>query len=324
MFKILKRAERKLKLQRAHLTQKPIYDRFYYSVCYTHQTYSMTTGILLSFLIFASIVSLEEGLLGSQDYYLSPEQSILVYPFFTAAIFILMFFVMPLGAHKFIFYPFVCLVIGYSYSSILKHIFPIDIEFFTFTYWIAGGLFIYAFFVREFYTFRYYLFSTIMSLPISYTLVLIIMSTLYQVGVPIKYLSYSGVWLFLVFNYCYIKAFRHRFHVISAIVALGISIICTLAIFNIWGTGYSPSTLLHNLNDAFILISIYGLIIAYLTLFREQKEPYALWVPAYRSNATFVSLPGDPNSGTTHYSGTTSPEEYAYQEGYDQARREFE
>lgn len=306
------------------MTQKPIYDPFYYSVCYTHQKYSITTRILLSFLIFAAIDSLQNELIPSMNYYNSPLESLFVYPFFTGFLFMIVFLVWPLGVHKFVIYPFICLLIGYSYSSILKHIFPIDVELFTFSYWIAGGLFVYSFFVRKFYTFRYYLFGTIMSLPISYTLVLFIMSTLYQVGVPIKYLSYAGVWLFIVFNYCYIKAFRHRFHVISAILALGISFVCTLAIFNIWGTGYSPITLLHNLNDAFILISIYGIIITYLTLFREQEEPYALWVPAYRSNTTSTYIHANPNSGTTHYSGTTSPEEYAYKEGYDQARREFE
>lgn len=311
-------------LERAHRPQRPIYDKHYYSVCYTHQKYSMTTGILLSFLIFAAIDSLQNELIPWMHFYNSPQQSLLVYPFFTGALFMLLFFIWPLGTQKFVFYPLTCLLIGYSYSSILKHIFPIDVELFTFSYWIAGGLFVYSFFVRTFYTFRYYLFGTIMSLPISYTLVLITTSTLYQVGVSMKYLSYSGVWLFLIFNYCYIKAFRHRFHVISAIIAFGISFACTSVIFLIWGTNYSPSTLLHNLNDAFIFISIYGIIIAYLTLFREQEEPYALWVPGYRSNSTFVSLPGDPNSGTRNYSGTTSPEEYAYQEGYDEARREFE
>ncbi|HDR4423359.1 TPA: hypothetical protein ROY14_003430 [Bacillus mobilis] len=150
------------------------------------------------------------------------------------------------------------------------------------------------------------------------------MSTLYQIDVPTKYLSYSGVWMFLLFNLCYMKAFLHRFHVLSGIIALGISFVCTLTLFNLLGTGYSPITLLHNLNDAFICISIYGVIISYLTLFRKQEQALAQYVPVYRSTSTFTSSPGNPNSGPRHYSGTTSPEEYAYQEGYDEARREFE
>ncbi len=313
MLNTIKKTKRKLELIKPHIPQKLTYEHPNYSICYTHQKYSFITGILLCFLITVSIISLIDGVIPIEDLYRTPLQILIAFPFIIGVLFYFLFLTWSLDAHKFLFYPLVCLVIGYSYSLILKHIFSIEINLFFITCILATGLFLYSFFVREFYTFRFYFYGTIVSLPISYAIVLIIMSTLYNTGVPINYLSYSGVWMFLIFNFCYVKAFRHRFHAISGFIALVISFICTNTIFNtwgghlsprlnidkffdpftfinIWGNQHSSSTMLHNLNDAFIFIGIYGIIISYLTLFRTQPEPYALQVSATQENNSPTSL----------------------------------
>lgn len=276
-------------------------DCWMYTSIFTSLQYSNRLKVLIGILFTGVLFSLADYVIPTLGYtsYDKTDFSVLI------PICVVIFYAFcHLGSarwHQYIVHPILCLILGYSYASILKMIFPIDLEFFRFSVLLAGGFLLFSCFTRKVYTLPMYLFNASVSLICSFYLSYILSYVLTGMKILPYETSYSGLAIFILYLFHFICGYRHRFTIPAGIISFFVSGVATYIFYSIWAKQpFSMDALLHTLVGGFIFTACYAICSSIATIYCHQPKAH-------------VFLPPPPLEKYT-----------AYDQGYDDGRYEGE
>ncbi|MGH0429221.1 hypothetical protein ACQVPL_08005 [Bacillus hominis] len=284
-----------------------------YTSLYTSLQYSDRLRVLISFLFAGAIHSLLEIILPAYvtASYNTNTEWLMLFPVW-AIVFIV---ITKLGMekwHQYVVHPLLCALLGYSYASILKQIFSINMDLYVFTAIIAVAFLLFSFTTCKVYSLPMYLFNACTSLACSFYLVFLIMSILILLGTVPAETSYSGLYVFLAFLFHFIVGFRHRFKIVEGLLAFVVSFCSTYFIYILLGREFTVAALMHTLTGGFIFTACFGILASFAA--RNCFQP---------TSKLFYPRPL-PVVYTEYDRGYDQGHTQGHDEGYEEGRRAAE
>lgn len=307
-----------------------------FTTTFLHHRYSKRVKLLFSFLSAGVCETLFKEVTHGESIFTHDYEVFLFYPFLTALFFFFSLILNGKIMHRFVVTPFLYFVFGYSFASITKTLFELDINLFTLTYWVIGAVFVYSLLFRKFYTFTWFLFDSVMSIVFSFFIMFFLLTILVGFDALPESGGYLGIGMLVVFHICYLYFFRHRFSILLGVISLLFAFVGSIVAYDLLDSIFSPNSILHSLYGGFIFTSIYAVCISFFTLFTKQPKAFPVIKqldskptevdPAlsWKKGPEVVYVKVEVDNSPPQYTGQHSSDYYdGYNDGVDDERRGY-